>query len=134
MNDPITHENTIKEIDALKAKITELERPEPTARDAYRYSFDESVDFDDVLETLQLAIIAVEIMHGESAARLYARFADDPKQKKIVLDASSDAGRTLNLFFTGLLLRGYGEDALRIERAFKAAPAATPGRGAATSP
>lgn len=86
------------------------------SREVYRYAFGRDVAFAEVLATLDLSLIAVESMHGESRSRLDARFVNDETKRAIVIDASTDVGRTLNQVFIGYVRREFGETAFRVER------------------
>lgn len=85
-------------------------------REVYRYIFNDSVPFAEVLATVDLALIAVESIHGESRSRLDARFSDDPARHAVVIDASTDAGQAFNQVFVGYARREFGEGAFRVER------------------
>lgn len=85
-------------------------------REAYRYIFGDTVPFAEVLATVDLSLIAVESLHGESRSRLDARFSDDAAKRAVVIDASTDVGRALNQVFIGYVRREFGEGAVRVER------------------
>lgn len=86
------------------------------SHDVYRYVLEHGEPFEQVLELLDLAITAVECLHGESRVRLDARFADDPAKRLLVIDASTEVGRSLNQVFVGYLGRELGESAFKVER------------------
>lgn len=86
------------------------------AREVYRYLFNDSVPFAEVLATVDLALIAVESIHGESRSRLDARFSDDAAKRSVVIDACTDVGQALNQVFVGYARREFGETAFRVER------------------
>lgn len=86
------------------------------AREVYRYVFNDSVPFAEVLATVDLALIAVESIHGESRSRLDARFSDDVAKRSVVIDAGTDVGQALNQVFVGYVRREFGEIAFRVER------------------
>lgn len=87
------------------------------SREVFRYDFGQDVPFAEVLATLDLALIAIEAMHGESRSRLDARFADDPVKHTVVIDASTPVGQALNQVFVGYARLGFGETAFQVERA-----------------
>lgn len=101
------------------------------SRDVYRYVFEHEVPFDELLATLDLAVTAVECLHGESRTRLDARFADDVAKRAVVIDASTAVGQALNEVFVGYARREFGEGAFHVERIDcipgHAAPAGAPG-------
>lgn len=96
------------------------------SREVYRYTFGQDVPFAEVLATVDLALIAVESLHGESRSRLDARFADDPAKGAIVIDASTPVGQALNQVFVGYARREFGEGAFRVERVNRVPAAAQP--------
>lgn len=100
-------------------------------REVYRYVFGQEVPFADVLATLDLALLAVESLHGESRSRLDARFTDDPAQRAVVIDASTTVGQALNQVFVGYATREFGEGAFRVGRVDRV-PTPVPPVGVAT--
>ncbi len=84
--------------------------------EVYRYVFNPQVPFDEVLATLDLALIAVESLHGEARARMDARFAGHPLAWTLVIDASTHVGQALNQLFVGYARREYGETAFSVSR------------------
>ncbi len=85
-------------------------------REVYRYVFNPQVPFTEVLATLDLALIAAESLHGESRARMDARFAGRPLTRTLVVDASTHVGQALNQIFVGYARREYGEAAFAVTR------------------
>jgi len=85
-------------------------------RDVYRYAFKQGVPFAEAMATLELALIAVESMHGESRARLDGRFASDSNERVLVIDAATPVGQTLNQIFVGYARREFGEGAFTVTR------------------
>ncbi len=86
------------------------------ALQAYRYEFDDSISFFDVLALLDEAITNAESIHGTERVRLDARFAEDTARGVLVIDATTEVGQTLNQLFVGLARRTFGEAAFAIER------------------
>jgi len=86
------------------------------AREMVRYSFSQAVAPRDIEETLLLAVLAAECLHGVSRVRLDASYWLDGPSRRCVLDASRAVGRTLNRLFTGLAAKEFGEDAFTVER------------------
>lgn len=85
-------------------------------REAYRYNFNQSVSFADALATLDLAVIAVQSLHGESRARMDARFTSDESRRALVIDASTPIGQALNQVFVGYAHREFGEGSFSVTR------------------
>jgi len=56
-------------------------------RELYRYNFDSKVPIQDVEESLLLAVLAAESLHGRSLVRLDASFCLDSKKRSCVVDA-----------------------------------------------
>ena len=86
-------------------------------REVYRYVFSEHVPFDDVLDTVDLAVIAVQSLHGEERTRLDARFVSDPKRRTLAIDATTPVGQALNQLFVGYARREFGDGAFEVQRA-----------------
>ncbi len=85
-------------------------------RDIYRYNFSDDVPFRDVEESLLLAVLATESLHGRSLVRLDASFCLDEKKRACVVDAGTEVGRHIARIFTGFLTREFGEEAFKVER------------------
>lgn len=85
-------------------------------REIYRYVFTPRAPFPEVLATLELALIAVESLHGEARARMDARFAGRPLTRTLVIDASTHVGQALNQVFVGYVRREFGEASFTVTR------------------
>ena len=86
------------------------------AKEVYRYSFDEGVPVDDAEESLLLAVLAAECLHGESRVRLDAGYCIDKESRTCVVDAGTPVGQDISKVFTGFCIREFGEDSFRVER------------------
>jgi hypothetical protein len=62
-------------------------------RELYRYNFDSKVPIRDVEESLLLAVLAAESLHGRSLVRLDASFCLDSHKRSCVVDAATEVGR-----------------------------------------
>ncbi|WP_439630592.1 hypothetical protein [Gemmata sp.] len=82
----------------------------------YRYTFDPGVPVGDLEETLLLAVIATESLHGESQTRLDLDQAFDAAARAAVVDASTDVGRDFNRLFVGFAAREFGRRSFQVER------------------
>jgi len=91
-------------------------------RELYRYNFDSKVPIQDVEESLLLAVLAAESLHGRALVRLDASFCLDSKKRSCVVDAATDVGRAIARIFTGFLSREFGEEAFKVERVGDALP------------
>jgi len=91
-------------------------------RELYRYNFDSKIPIQDVEESLLLAVLAAESLHGRALVRLDASFCLDSKKRSCVVDAATDVGRAIARIFTGFLSREFGEEAFKVERVGDALP------------
>lgn len=82
----------------------------------YRYQFNKGVPMQDVEESLHLAILAAECLHGQSRVRLDASYCMDADKCACVIDATTQVGQDVNRIFTGFAIREFGEDAFKVER------------------
>ncbi len=82
----------------------------------YRYQFTSGVPARDIEETLHLAILAAECLHGQSRVRLDASYCMDAGKRACVIDAGTDVGRDIVRIFTGFAIKEFGEDAFKVER------------------
>ena len=100
----------------------------------YRHVLCRPVPFPEVMATFDLALIAVQSLHGDDRARLDARFASDAGKQVLAIDAGTPVGQALNQIFTGFARREFGEHAFKIERVDRfdrGRPAAVPAGAAA---
>ena len=99
----------------------------PTVR-AVEVDFDRQVALSDVADTLQLARLAAESLHGAETVELDAAASLDRRGRRVSIDTTSPTGHTLALIFLGYARREFGGAAVRVRRA---APAAGQIAGAA---
>ena len=85
-------------------------------KNIYRYRFKEGISMQDVEESLLLAILAAECLHGESRVRLDASYSLSEEKRACAIDATTDVGRDVCRIFTGFAIREFGEDAFKVER------------------
>ena len=85
-------------------------------REIYRFEFGKDTPAQEIEETLNLAIIAAECLHGQSRVRLDASYCMDENSGVCVIDPGSDAGQDIVRIFTGLAIRTFGEDAFKVRR------------------
>ena len=83
-------------------------------REVRRYTFKAPIPAGDVEETLLLAVLAAEGLHGQAQVRLEAAYDFDHEQHACVIDCGSDVGRDICRIFTGFAIREYGEDAFKV--------------------
>ena len=82
----------------------------------YRYRFARTVPVRDIEETLMLALMAVESLHGRARLRMDGRYRFDKKQRLCEIDATTKVGADLAEIFTGYATREYGDDAVAIKQ------------------
>jgi len=82
----------------------------------YTYKFTERVPFPDVEDTLHLAVLAAESLHGRSRVRLNAFFSLDKDKRSCVIDAGNDVGRDINRIFTGYVTSEFGDGAFQVSQ------------------
>ncbi|MBI5787823.1 MAG: hypothetical protein HZA78_03075 [Candidatus Schekmanbacteria bacterium] len=82
----------------------------------YRYNFNEKIPLQEVEDSLMLAVLAIECLHGRSLVRLDASFSLDKGKRTCVVDAGTEVGGHIASVFTGFLTREFGEDTFRVER------------------
>lgn len=82
----------------------------------YRHVLCRPVPFPEVMATFDLALVAVQSLHGDERTRLDARFASDAGKQTLAIDAGTPVGQALNQIFTGFARREFGEHAFKIER------------------
>ena len=86
------------------------------SKEVYSYRFNRDCPAREVEETLHLAVIAVESLHGQSRVRLDASYCMDSEQCGCVIDASTEVGRHIVRIFTGFAIREFGEEAFKVSR------------------
>jgi len=86
-------------------------------REVLRYSFKDSVPASEIENTLLLAVLAIEGLHGQSRVRIEASYTCDPDLRVCVIDSSSDVGRDICRVFTGFAIREFGETAFTVRNA-----------------
>lgn len=82
----------------------------------YRYTLGNGVPMRNVEDSLMLAILTMECLHGSAQARLDLSHEFDPKKRICVIDATTQVGRDCNRLFTGYLLSEFGRSSFRVER------------------
>jgi hypothetical protein len=82
----------------------------------YNYGFRRHIDINDIQDTLTLAIIGAENLHGRSRVRLDGWWRLDRQRRRCVIDASTEVGETIARLFTGYLAKEFGESAFTVRR------------------
>lgn len=84
--------------------------------DLYCYQFAPQVPIEDLENSLLLALLATESLHGVAETRLDVAIYFDRAQRACVIDAETQVGRDLNKLFIGFLRLEFGADAFRAAR------------------
>ncbi|MBU1074442.1 hypothetical protein KKG45_14470 [bacterium] len=82
----------------------------------YNYTFHSGTDMSQVEDTLVLATMAAEGLHGRCSIQLDASFKCDATALTAEVDVSTDVGRTIARIFTAILSSTIGETMFRVER------------------
>jgi hypothetical protein len=90
--------------------------------DTYRYVLPAGVPVTDLEDTLALAVLACQALHGEAQVRLDAAYEFDGRRRACEVDATTAVGRDLNRLFAGLLAREFGPTAFDVVRDQRALP------------
>ena len=85
-------------------------------RNIFRYRFKDDLDPQEIEESLLLAVLAVEGIHGRCAVRLAGTFYFDREKHACVIDGSTEIGQHVAGIFTGFLQKQFGDEAFQIER------------------
>lgn len=82
----------------------------------YQFSFSDQIPFHEVEESLLLALIATESVHGRSSVKLEASFKIHEQKRLCVIDAETEVGRHIARIFTGYLTQQFGEEAFKVKQ------------------
>ncbi len=81
-----------------------------------RFTFDAPVPLSEVHDTLRLATVAAETLHGADRVLLEAHSDIDAAARRCVIGTDTRVGRTLALLFAGFVRREFGDDKVRVAR------------------
>jgi len=82
----------------------------------YIYRFEKQVPFEEIDDTLMLATLAAECIHGRTRIHLDARFQATRKDNVCWIDADNEVGQHIARMFGGFMVRLFGEQAFKVER------------------
>src|SRR4051794_1539904 len=82
----------------------------------YEFRLGADVPVNEARDTLRLAVLAAEAVHGESDVAIDGAHHLDPKSRVCRIDAATPVGRDLARLFSGFLSREFGAHAFRVER------------------
>lgn len=80
----------------------------------YVFTFNDSVPMAGVEETLLMAVVAAEGIHGRARVRLDVKFAANAEGRTRTVSADSEAGQSVAKIFTELLVLEIGEGAFEV--------------------
>jgi hypothetical protein len=80
----------------------------------YKYVFDQDVPIREIENSLLLAVLAVESLHGKSRVRLDTTYCLEPTKHTCVIDASAAVGKDICRIFTGFITREFGEESFSV--------------------
>jgi hypothetical protein len=81
-----------------------------------KFVFRPGVSLENAEESLLLAVLAAEGIHGRSRVRLDATFRLRRDKRTCIVDVGTQVGRHIAQIFTGFLAREFGEQAYRVRR------------------
>lgn len=82
----------------------------------YRFRFNDTVDMPRVEETLLMAVISAEGVHGRARVWLDSRFDTNPEERTCTISADNEVGQTIARIFTEMLTLELGEAAFKVGR------------------
>jgi len=80
-----------------------------------QFVFEKSAPMHEVEQTLRLACLATESLHGPDRMRLQASFLINRSKRNCLIHSASEVGMTLALIFSGFVKREFGEDGVKIK-------------------
>lgn len=82
---------------------------------AYRYTFNDDIKHADILETYDLARLAIESIYGDARVRLETGHAYRNEDHIMCIAGNDIMGKAINLVFTGLAARRHGTGSFVVE-------------------
>ena len=79
-----------------------------------KYKFKDSVDMEQAEDTLLLAIIAAEALHGRAAVRQEARYIFSEVKRSCVIERRGKISEDIIKLFTGFLIKEFGEESFSV--------------------
>lgn len=82
----------------------------------YKFNFSKHVPVDDIEDSLMVAALATEALHGRGAMKLDASFSFNKNTYICIVDAETQVGRDIAQILTTFLTKGYGESSFKVEQ------------------
>ena len=84
------------------------------ATELQRYTFKDFVDMEEAEDTLLLAIIAAEALHGRAAVMMEARYMFSEVKRACVIERRGKISEDIIKLFTGFLIKEFGEESFSV--------------------
>ena len=85
-------------------------------RSVYKFNFDKRVPVNDIEDSLMLAALAAESLHGRAAMKIEASFCLNKRHRTCIIDAETPIGGDIARILTAFITKGYGEASFDVER------------------
>ena len=82
----------------------------------YRYHFSQGIPFREVEESLLLAVLAAECIHGSAKVRLDGVYSLEKTSRQALIKGDTEISRQIAELFTGFLEKQFGKLAFSVER------------------
>lgn len=82
----------------------------------YKFNFSKNVPVDDIEDSLMIAALAAEALHGRAAMKVDLMFRLNKKTHTCVVDAETPVGCDIARILTTFITKGYGESSFQVER------------------
>jgi hypothetical protein len=99
---------------------------ETKENERYIYRLRRHIDINDVQDTLTLAVLSTENLHGRARVRLDGWWRLDRQRRLCSIDASTAVGQDIARLFAGFLAQEFGERAFTVQRPARTAEAGRP--------
>ena len=99
-------------------------------REAYRFTFKESIANQQIEQRLLLAALNTETIFGEAAMRLDASFRFDKASRTCLIDSGTEVGRHIAKLFIAYISKEFGDECYSLERIENEPATTTLGRSA----
>lgn len=81
----------------------------------YDYSFRRHLNLSEVADTLILAVIGAESLHGRAQVKLDGWWKMDRRRRRCTINASTQVGQDIACLFTGFLMKEFGEATFTVQ-------------------
>ena len=82
----------------------------------YHFRLDSDIPIEEIEDTLMLALVAVNSLHGLTRVRLDCQFVLDKKRRHVLVDGNTTVGRCFALLLAGYIDYAFGEHRFRFRR------------------